>query len=363
MNILFISKLSGTLWKGPNNSVPAQVYVQSKIDNVLWFNLSKQTSSKWKEQGLPILTTDDIPSSRLKDLPYPFNKPDLVVVEEVYPYRFNYIISDIQKAKIPYIIIPRSQLTKQGQKRKPIKKWLGNLLYYKKLVKKSSAIQYLTKQEQKDSGEKWNKNFFILPNGINMPNIGPKSFSQDGINIVFIGRLERYQKGLDLLIEVCCKIRQELHNAKVKIHLYGPNRFDTIEILSKTINKFVLGNIISFCPAVFTEEKTKVLQQADAFIMTSRFEGHPMGLIEALSYGLPCLVTTGTNMKEEIEKFDAGWTADTTVDSIAEALKKMIAEKNLFEQKSINARKLASQYNWDTIAQKSHEIYERIIRK
>ena len=66
-------------------------------------------------------------------------------------------------------------------------------------------------------------------------------------------------------------------------------------------------------------------------------------------------------MKEDIEKFDAGWTANTTVESISEALKKMISEKNLFEQKSINARELASQYNWDIIAQKSHKIYEKII--
>ena len=40
MNVLYISKLTGNLFAGPNNSVPAQIKAQSKIDNVFWYNLN-----------------------------------------------------------------------------------------------------------------------------------------------------------------------------------------------------------------------------------------------------------------------------------------------------------------------------------
>ena len=63
------------------------------------------------------------------------------------------------------------------------------------------------------------------------------------------------------------------------------------------------------------------------FVLTSRFEGHPMGLIEALSYGLPSLVTTGTNMAKEIESNNAGWIAETEIESIVIAIKRLIREK------------------------------------
>lgn len=87
-----------------------------------------------------------------------------------------------------------------------------------------------------------------------------------------------------------------------------------------------------------------------------------MGLIEALAYGLPCVVTTGTNMRDEIDKFNAGWTADTTAESIATALTKMLSERDQLAIKSQQARTLASQYDWNQIAAKSHQIYEEIIR-
>lgn len=363
MNILFISHLDGNLWKGPNNSIPAQIAAQTKQDHVLWFNTHKQTPARWKEQGCPILTPIDVPSGRLKDLPAPFNNPDLVVIEEVYPHRFSRIIADVQKAHIPYVIIPRSQLTRQGQQRKPLKKWLGNLIYYKQLVRKAAAIQYLTNQEKQDSGDKWNKNSFVLPNGIAMLNVPAKTFSSGKIQAVYVGRLEKYQKGLDVLVEACRQMKDKLVAAHFTLTLYGPGYEQTQAYLQGLIRQYALEQIVFVRPAVFKEEKASVLQQADAFVMTSRFEGHPMGLIEALAYGLPSLVTTGTNMREEVDKYDAGWTADTSVESVVAALTKMLSDRALFAQKSANARRLAQQYDWAEIAKQSHKVYEEIGEK
>ena len=95
---------------------------------------------------------------------------------------------------------------------------------------------------------------------------------------------------------------------------------------------------------------------SDVFILTSRFEGHPMGLIEALAYGLPAVVSSGSNMKDEIENADAGWTCDTSVESLRQALLTMIGEKDKFQIKSINAATLAKGYDWTVLAAKLHKI-------
>ena len=87
-----------------------------------------------------------------------------------------------------------------------------------------------------------------------------------------------------------------------------------------------------------------------------------MGLLEALSYGLPCLVTEGTNMAKEIENFNAGWVADIDLDSITEAFKLLLTEKHLFDQKGKNALQLSRKYKWDELAKISHEKYLKLVQ-
>lgn len=95
--------------------------------------------------------------------------------------------------------------------------------------------------------------------------------------------------------------------------------------------------------------------------MCSRFEGHSLGLIEALSYGIPCIACEGTYMVDEITKFNAGWCGSSDVEGVKKALLDMIEEKECFDIKSIGAKKLAAIYSWDYIAKKNHIVYSKIM--
>ena len=360
MNILYISNLSGNLWAGPNNSVPAQIRAQSKIDNVFWFNYNHTKRVEWTRNGLDCKNLDDFPKGRLNDLPVPFNHPDIVVVEEFYCFPFCKIISDIQKQKIPYIIIPRSEMTGMAQENKKWKKKLGNLLYFNRFAKKAIGIQFLTENEKNDSGKKWNKKFFVIPNGIDLPEKKKEDFSFDCIKASYIGRIEIYQKGLDLLIDAIAELKDDLTNNNFQLTIYGPNRDEALTDLMCKVKMNYLENIVSFHEAVFNTRKAEVLLNTDVFIMTSRFEGHPMGLIEALSYGIPCVATRGTNMADEICDYDAGWTAENDKETIKQALRQMIFSRNC-SQKGKNAHALAMNYSWETIAKKSHAEYKQLL--
>lgn len=108
--------------------------------------------------------------------------------------------------------------------------------------------------------------------------------------------------------------------------------------------------------------KEECLLNSDVFVLTSRFEGHPMGLIEALAYGVPALVTPGSNMEKEIREADAGWTCDElTVEKVVAMLQTMLAELKQLPVKSKNAIKLAEPYDWDKLAEEFHlELLELI---
>lgn len=361
MNILYVTNLTGNLFAGPNYSVPAQILAQSVVDNVFWYNLSQVKRLEWAKGGLNCKNRKDYASGRLADLPIPFNKPDIAVVECLYCFPFSKIITDLQNAGIPYIIVPRSAMTKQAQYKRRWKKTFGNLVWFNKMIRKAAAIQYLTEEERLESVGQWKMPCFVIPNGITRQSRVRECFSQTGILATYIGRFEIYQKGLDLLLQAIAREQTLLRTSGFRLKLYGQNQENTLEKLTRMIDEYDIRDLVSLHGPVFDEKKREVLLNTDVFIMTSRFEGHPMGMIEALSYGLPCFATLGTNLKTEIEQYQAGWTADNNVDSICQTLQMMVEQRNSFAEMGKNALRLAEQYAWEEIARKSHQEYERIL--
>lgn len=357
MKIIYISKLDGEDWQGPTYSVPKQVKAQSKYDEVYWLNINGVEREEWKRTGLLSVTKSNLKTG-LDYLTEKFGKPDLVVFEGVYEYPFMRLIYDIWKQGIPYVIVPRSALSIEGQKRKRIKKVIGNFLFFGRFVKKASAIHYLTLAEKETSIAFGNTNAMIIPNGIEMPETKINYENKNARNrLVYIGRLEMYQKGFDVLIEACSTIKEKLEKHCVEILLFGPNRENSVERINKLVVNHSLEHVISIHNSVFGEEKVEELLKANAFIMTSRFEGLPMGLIEALSYGVPCLITEGTNLTNEVVKADAGWVAKNTPESVREMLLNYMDQTDLLQTKSVNAVELARHYSWDSIALTSHKEY------
>lgn len=369
MNILYLSRIFGCPWGGPTHSVPAQIVAQSKYDNVLWYNIVDSEKSNWKDTLLKwkefiyYHDLNDFKQETIKDLPRPFNKPDLIVVEQFYKFAKSKIVRELIKDNHKYIIIPRGELAADAQKQKALKKKIFNFIYFNKFAKSAIAIQYLTEREKNDSSSKWNRRLLVIPNGTYIPDTILKKKHSQGIEAISIGRIAVFHKGIDLLIEACALVRDELMDKSFRITLYGPDEDSIIPKLHKKIEDLKLENIILFGAPVQGENKKSILLNADIFIMTSRFEGHPTGLLEALAYGLPSLVTTGSNMRKEIEAKDAGWGADNTADSISAALEQMTRETDRFRNKGKNAIDLSKQYSWQSVAQKSHVEYNSLINK
>ncbi len=361
MKILYVSKLEGHNWQGPTHSVPMQIKHQADIDDVLWVNLCSSIHEDWKQLPYYREMREGLQMS-LHDLPENFQTPDIVVFEGVYEYPFAKIVTEIWKQKIPYVIVPRSAMTEDAQKKKVFKKLIGNFAFFGKFIRKASAIHYLTRSEQEDS-KKWKTDSFVVPNGMLPKKTVKNHFFLDGKLIFnYVGRIEKYQKGLDLLILACSKIAKELREAGATIHLYGPDREGSFKELLADINQFDLSDLIFLHEGVFGEEKERVLLSSDFFLMTSRFEGLPMGLIEALAYGIPAAVTKGTNLADEIKAANAGWISDNTVDGIVAMLRSAISDKTVYQEKSENALLLSEQYNWETVAINTHTEYNRLMK-
>lgn len=362
MNILYVSHLVVEAESGPTWSVPASIKAQSKIDNVLWVNTSDGVMPNWEELECFLWLRNK--PLKLNNIPAPFNKPDIVVFEALYDSFQEITFSrELMRNKIPYVIIPRGSLTYMAMHNKSRwKKEIAHFLFYDNYIQKAAAIQYLTKREYEDSKYRFDGPHFIIPNGFTLPIKVKEQFEGDSINAVFIGRFDIYHKGLDFIIEVCNKQHKLLWENKFVVSLYGTKTKDWY-LLKEQIDNLGMNDLIKLYGPVTGKEKENVLLNSDLFIMTSRFEGHPMGLIEALAYGLPVIASRGTNMYEEIEGSDAGWVCEPDMESIENAILTMIDEKNKLMEKGKNARNLSEKYDWDLLAMRFHQEVKALVNK
>lgn len=350
MRIVYISHLSTNIAAGMNWSVPASIRAQEKIDEVLWINTTNVVMPHWRETKAYRNLKDYGEVLCLEILPQNFRRPHLVVFEGLYFKEYLYFSKELRKNNIPYIIIPRGSLTHQAMHNHAwFKKWIAHKVFFNKFIRHARCIQYLTRQEAEDSKKQFPIPYFIVPNGVCQPSETKMVFNDDKIKAVFIGRIDMYHKGIDILLDAITQVSDELRKAHFSLSFYGPKKYD-YQIVFDELSKRKIEDIVTMNGEISGKEKEIVLLNADLFVMTSRFEGHPMGLIEALAYGIPCLITPGTNMAEEVHNSDSGWVSTGNVESIKLTLLKIICESKQLKDKGRNARLLASKYDWNKIA-------------
>lgn len=355
MVILHIASLWDNPFSGVTVVVPEHVKAQGRTETAALLNITNESIA-----GVEALTYKK--PFRLEELPRPFNRPDLAVFHEAYRVDYLAMAVQLKKAGIPYIIIPHGELGKTAQKKKWIKKKAANLLMFGSFIRGALAIQCLSEQEKENTTMGRHK--FVGTNGIAIPAIQKESFREENTRFVYIGRLDAYHKGLDLMLEAVRLSGELFRKAGCWLDIYGPDGAGRLALLQKMVQEKQIGDLVRLHPPITGEEKQQALLDGDIFIQTSRFEGMPMGILEALSCGVPCLVTHGTNLGEQIEREDAGWVAETEARSIAFMMKKAIEERSLWADKGKKARTLAAEeFGWPSVAACAVKEYKRRMSK
>lgn len=290
-------------------------------------------------------------------------KPDIVQFHSVYRFPFIRFYKLLKRKGIPYVIQMHGALSEENYKKSHFKKVIANKLFFYSYLNNASAVLFLNKEEQdKCVLRTILKNSLILPNGCDKVNdVLLKETCNNPIDIIFIGRASMIHKGLDVLCDALDILMQE-GGGNFKLSFYANPDDKDIPLLLERIKLY--RTKIDYKGGIYGTDKDLRLRNTDIFILTSRYEGMPMGLLEAISYGIPSIVTPGTNMSDILKVAEAGWITDLTPQDIAKTIKKAIKD---FEENPLryrkNALKLSKSFNWDTIAGKSIEIYSKILNK
>lgn len=205
------------------------------------------------------------------------------------------------------------------------------------------------------------ENLEIIPNPVIIYSHDLESDSQE-INsrkyVVGIGRLVN-QKGFDLLLRAFDKIRYKHKEWSLVIYGEGPMR-KSLEKLRDDLN---LDGIARF-PGL-TKYSSKVLRTADLFVLSSRYEGFPNVLCEAMACGLPVISYDCEYGPSEIihHDIDGLLLPPDNVDALAKSMDILMSDDRYRERLGQAAKQIVTRFGEKSVMKLWDKLLQENIKK
>ncbi len=164
----------------------------------------------------------------------------------------------------------------------------------------------------------------------------PRSVSNNVISFLFVGWMVE-KKGVRELLDAASKLSSLGYNFRLKFAGGG----DLLEEVTQSISALKLCGKVEVlgwkCKVDIIEE----LRKSDVFVLPSKAEGFPNAMLEAMSLGLPCIVTdVGAVSDSLINDFNGFLLEDSNACHIYDAMLKYLENNNLVSKHSKNTLEL-----------------------
>jgi glycosyltransferase involved in cell wall biosynthesis len=206
-----------------------------------------------------------------------------------------------------------------------------------------------------------NRSTHLIYNGVALPE---KSEKDDFLNKIGVAKgayiiaVSRFvpEKGLDLLIQAFQSMDMDY-----KLVIAGDADHETQ--YSRSIHELaVKDSRIILTGYIGGEDLNQVYSHARLFVLPSFHEGLPIALLEAMSYGLSVLVSDiPANLEVGLDQdryFKCG-----DVDDLQQKMKILVEKQLSLEEKQEMQEYISDHYNWDKIAERTIEVYRKVINK
>ena len=298
-----------------------------------------------------------------------FGLPDILNTHDIYEIKQLPFIFHAIRRKIKVFITPRGCLSKVARSEKLVKKSVYINLIFNPLVYFIEGFVALNLGEKKEIRNLYKrKKIVIIHNGIENnekflelnKNIFRKKLTKKNINIGFVGRFEVYIKGLDILLEAYSEYQRKVKNTNIELTFIGEHsnkKYNSIKYFKKVRQKLSNNSKFRVLKPLFNEEKWAAMSDFDIFIHNSRTEGMPNAVLEAMSIGIPCVVSPETNMEKIILDAESGWVVENNKHNLIKLfyLIEKLSKDELFEKGQKGLRYSQNKLSWETIAEGSYE--------
>ena len=273
--------------------------------------------------------------------------------------------SAARRAGVPYVLHTHGMLEPWALQFKARKKQLAWAAYQRWIVAGSAALVATSDQERDSIKALFPEHpVAVIPNGVPFPDTVPDRASRrptDRANLLFMSRVHPV-KNLLGLVQAWAEVCSDPSRKRWVLQIAGPDELAHTREVMALVHSLELGSRVEFLGPVAENEKDKLLEAADLFVLPSFSENFGIVVAEALAYGLPVVASRGTPWHGLIQH-GCGWWAAPSPDALAQALAEAVDLTNAQRHHmGLRGRDFAQgAFSWDGIGLSALQLYEWVL--
>lgn len=237
------------------------------------------------------------------------------------------------RSRLPYVVFTHGMLDPWFRRSSPGKHWLKQAfwLVQGRVLRDASEVLFTCSEEQRlASGAFFGYSYrsaVVAFGTSDAPHSGPADIAQFQAvipalggkpYILFLGRLHT-KKGCDLLIE---GFSRSVRREELQLVIAGPDQDGLSAKLRSLAAELGVGDRVHWPGMLMGAQKAGAFLGAEVFALTSHQENFGIAIAEALSYGVPVLISDQVNIWREVTEGGGGLAAPDTVEGAAELISK-----------------------------------------
>ena len=240
-----------------------------------------------------------------------------------------------------------------GRDKNPIKK-LASEIWMKQLIRQLKRLRLFVCLTEEDKA-KWTEldNVIVMPNPLSF---NTKNYSNcEEKRVIAVGRYVP-QKGFDLLIEAWRNVADE--HPDWSLFVYGEGNKEPYQ---KLVDEYNLNNCCHLESA--KSDIAEFYANSSIFVLSSRFEGFGIVLLEAMSCGVPVVSFACPCGPRDIihDGIDGLLVSNGDTGQLAVKINYLIENNDERKQMGLHAKKNAKRYDITGIGQRWKNVFEKLM--
>ena len=251
----------------------------------------------------------------------------------------------------------------------PIKNWLLSYPIENWLSKHTDCLITINKEDYEIARKKFKAKSieFVKGVGVDLQKFVPQTsekkkelrkgygFNEHDFILIYAAELN-YNKHQDLLIKAINVVRNRI--PRIKLLLAGRGSY--FNQYQQLVKKLHLEENILFLGQ--RDDIAGLMQIADLAVSSSRREGLPVNVMEAMAVGLPLVVTACRGNQDLVEDGVNGYVVGIDdLQAFAEAIEKLYDSEEIRKSFGEKSKKLVEQYSLNQVLPEMKEIYMRYL--